>query len=314
MSKDLDLRRLRFFVEVVRQGGFSPAAKVLFATQSTVSKAVGQLQKELGIELMQRVGNRSELTDAGRLVYEQGLMLLAASARLSGQIGELKGVRIGELKLGFPHLGTSSLFASEIAEFKRRHPAVRVDIVVHNNATLLDHLRSGTLEVVATASRVPPELHALQVRKDVMVVLLPSAHPLARSPQLALRELADERFLLFDAGSPLADLVLRECAKARFTPQVAAHTGQLDLVVQLVAAGVGVALVPRPLSDLHRHPLVHVVPLRPSFTVQLSLAWRRGGYLSHAARAWLEIAGAHAPESPPSVIEKVPGTFNSLTA
>src|SRR5258705_11250050 len=102
MGMDIDLRRLRFFVEVVRQGGFSRAAKVLFATQPTVSKAVRQLEDELGLALLDRVGHRSELTAAGKIVYRRALGLLNEGADLAARLDELRGLKRGTLHLGFP--------------------------------------------------------------------------------------------------------------------------------------------------------------------------------------------------------------------
>src|ERR1700716_3122571 len=102
MSIDLDLRRLRLFVEVGRQGGFSQAAKVVFSTQPTVSKAVKQLEDELGMPLLTRIGQRSELTDAGKIVYRRALSLLGGSGDLITELDELRGLKRGTLRIGFP--------------------------------------------------------------------------------------------------------------------------------------------------------------------------------------------------------------------
>ena len=105
MGIDLDLRRLRFFVEVVRQGGFSQAAKVVFAAQPTVSKAVKQLEDELGVGLLDRGSRRSTPTAAGTMVYRRALALLTASEDLSSELEELRGLKRGTLRLGFPRVG-----------------------------------------------------------------------------------------------------------------------------------------------------------------------------------------------------------------
>lgn len=96
MGIDLDLRRLRFFVEVVRQGGFSPATKVVFATQSAVSKAVRQLEDELGLPLLNRIGHRTELTEAGKVVYRRGPDLLARAGDLTVELAALRGLEQGK--------------------------------------------------------------------------------------------------------------------------------------------------------------------------------------------------------------------------
>ena len=96
----MEFRTLRAFVQVVRQGGFSPAAKVVFATQSTVSKAVKQLEEEIGVPLLDRLGHRSRLTAAGEVMYPRALRILAERDDLLTEVGELRGLKRGTLKLG----------------------------------------------------------------------------------------------------------------------------------------------------------------------------------------------------------------------
>src|SRR5712671_2317219 len=107
----MELRALRAFVAVVREGGFSRAAKVLFATQSTVSKAVKQLEDELGLLLFERIGHRSKLTTAGEVVYRRAVAMLVEREDLVAELDDLRGLKSGTLRLGFS-LGSSLLLAS----------------------------------------------------------------------------------------------------------------------------------------------------------------------------------------------------------
>src|SRR5260370_16600691 len=109
MRIELNLRRLKMFVEVVRQGGFSRAAEAAFASQPTVSKAVRQLEDELGVALLHRAGRRAELTAAGEIVYRRALSLLAESEGLVAALDELRGLKRGSLRPAFPPLPTPAL-------------------------------------------------------------------------------------------------------------------------------------------------------------------------------------------------------------
>jgi DNA-binding transcriptional LysR family regulator len=103
----MELRTLRVFVEVVRQGGFSRAAKTVFATQSTVSKAVKQLEDEIGVPLLDRIGHRSKLTAAGEIVYQRAQRILAERDDLMSELDEVRGLKRGLLRLGLPLLVSS---------------------------------------------------------------------------------------------------------------------------------------------------------------------------------------------------------------
>src|SRR5438067_7478140 len=142
MRIDLDLRRLRLFVEVVRRGGFSHAAKVVFAAQPTVSKAVKQLEDELGVALLDRGARRSTPTAAGEIVYRRALVLLTASEDLSAELDELRGLKRGRLRVGFLRIGSSALFAPLFASFRRQYPGIEVQLTVHDSKRLEEALRA----------------------------------------------------------------------------------------------------------------------------------------------------------------------------
>lgn len=293
MNIDIDLRRLRFFVEVVRQGGFSRAAKIVFATQPTVSKAVKQLEDELGVPLLSRIGHRSELTAAGKVVYRRALGLLTEGEDLIAELDELRGLKRGTLHLGFPRLGSSSLFAPMYASFRRRYPGVDVELAVHDSKRLEESLRAGELDLAALVHPIPQDFDSQDVRTEPLVVLLPRDHAVADRDALGLAGLADFPFILFDEGFALNELILETCRNNGITPKIAARSSQVDFIFELVAAGVGVAFLPRVLAEQRPHRRVRCALLdEPECNWRIALAWRRGGYLSHAARAWLAHARA----------------------
>ena len=236
----MELRTLRAFVEVVRQGGFSQAAKVVFATQSTVSKAVKQLVDELGVTLLERAGPRSSLTAAGEIVLRRAQAMLAERDDLLAELDELRGLRRGLLRLGLPPLGSSTLFA-----------------------------------------------------------LLPSSHPCAHACAVTFPQLAASPFILFESGFALNAVILGACERHGLTPQVAARSAQIDFIVALVAAGLGIGFLPRMIAEQRAHPGVAQVPLaEPGTDWSMALIWRRGGYLSDAARAWLALVREHYSGTP----------------
>ncbi|MGO4704337.1 LysR family transcriptional regulator [Microvirga sp. 2MCAF38] len=287
----MELRTLRAFVEVVRQGGFSQAAKAVFATQPTISKAVKQLEDELGVPLLDRIGHRSEMTAAGEIVYRRALAILAERDDLIAELDELRGLKRGVLRLGIPPLGSSTLFAPLFAIFRSRYPGIEIRLVEHGSKRLEEILLAGEVDLAASLLPISDDFEAQAVRREPLMALLPSGHPVARGKKIGLTALAQIPFILFESGFALNKVILDACERRGFSPDVAARSGQIDFIVELVAAGLGVAFLPRMIAEQRAHPAVRRLLLdEPETDWHMALVWRRGAYLSHAARAWLALA------------------------
>mgnify|MGYP001357934312 CR=1 FL=1 len=294
----MELRTLQAFVAVVQHGGFSAAAKTLFTTQSNVSKAVRQLEHELGVALLERMGSRSQLTDAGEVVFRRARGVLNATQDILVELDELRGLKRGTLRLGVPLFGSRVLFAPVFALFRSRYPGVDIGLVEAGSRRLEELLRAGEVELAASLAPVPEEFELQPMRSEPLVALLPPGHALSAKPSLRLRELAAEPFILFDEGFLLNKIILEGCQRNGFRPTLAARSGQLDFIVGLVEAGLGVALLPRLMLEGETSSAAKVLLDEPEMHWRMSLIWRRDGYLSHAARAWLDLAREVHPGAP----------------
>jgi DNA-binding transcriptional LysR family regulator len=290
MGMDLDLRRLRLFTEVVRQGGFTRASRTAFASQPTLSKAVKQLEGELGVHLFNRIGRRSELTAEGRLVYSRAMALLAQSADLTAELESMRGLRRGSLRLGFPKLGSTALFASMYASFRGKFPGIEVKMSVHQRETLEEMLRAGELDLAVMTQPIAEDLEHQEYRTDRLVALVAGrGSPRVRSVPLA--SLAGKSLILSGDEPALDALVLDAYRRKKLAPEISAHSAQVDFIFELVATGIGIAFLPRAVAEQRKHRAVHIVVVRdPVIEWRIAFAWRRGAHLSVAARAWLEHA------------------------
>ncbi len=286
----MELRTLRAFVEVVRQGGFSPAAKVLNATQPTISKAVKQLEDELGVPLLDRIGHRSQLTAAGEIVYRRALTLLAEREGLVAELEDLRGLRRGSLRLGLPPLGASTLFAPLFAVFRSRYPGIEIRLTEHGSKRLEEMLLEGEVELAGSLLPAKDGFDGQGVRREPLMVVLPVRHPLAGRDRVTIADLAASPFILFEGGFALNQVLEDACARNGFAPQVAARSGQIDFIVEIAGAGLGVAFLPKTIAYQRRTPAVCLSELaEPGTEWHMAIVWRKGSYLSHAARAWLEL-------------------------
>jgi DNA-binding transcriptional LysR family regulator len=194
-----------------------------------------------------------------------------------------------------------------MAQFRARHPGVAIELHEHGSRALQRQVLAGELDMAVSLLPIPPDLDWFEVRDDPLVALLPAGHPLSGRERLRLAELADTPFILFDAGFALNEILQAACLARGLTLQEAARSGQPDFIVALVAAGLGVALLPRLVADQHA-PSSMSASLLEDEDVRWTagLVWRAGGDLSPAARAWLALvreeiagpAGAYVRDEP----------------
>ena len=287
----MNLRTLRVFVEVVRQGGFSQAAEVVSLTQSSVSKAVRTLEDELGTPLLNRIGHKSELTAAGEIAFRRALVLLAERNDLIAEINDLRDLKGGTLRIGLPPVGCGVLFAQMFATYRSRYPRVNIELIEHGSKKLRECLEAGEVDLAALLIPIDETFAHQQVRNEPLVAVLPGAHSLSRRKRINFSDLADSPFILFEEGFELNALIMAACDRRAIVPRVTARSGQIDFIADLVAAGLGVAFLPRMLAQKHKHAGIALVPLEePDTDWNIALAWRAGAHLPPAAIAWLELA------------------------
>jgi DNA-binding transcriptional LysR family regulator len=287
----MELRTLRAFVEVVRQGGFTEASKVVFATQSTVSKAVKQLEDELGLKVLDRIGHRSSITAAGEIVYCRALTMLAERENMLTELDDLRGLRRGVLRLGLPQVTSEILFPPIFAAYRARYPGVEVKVVEGGSTHLEELLRSGDIDLGGLVLSGSEDFEFKELRREPVVALLAKDHPLAETDAVPFRALASVPFILFEDGYAISQLVIDGCRENGFTPSVAVRSSQFGFMMELAAAGMGVTFIARVVAQQRAHPGVKAVLVtEPSMEWRMALSWRAGGYLSQAARAWLALA------------------------
>ncbi|MFE1816080.1 LysR family transcriptional regulator [Metapseudomonas otitidis] len=292
----MEFLQLRSFVEVVRQGSFTQAAKTLHATQSTISKQVAQLEQRLGVLLLERNGPNLRLTDAGTLVLRRADELLRLRQDLYSELDDLSQLARGELRLGLPLLGGEVMFAELFAAYRQRYPNIVVRLFEGGSKLMEEALLRGELDIGGSLTPNDPALAFQPFCNEPLDVLLPEAHELAGCDGIALAQLKDAPFLLYQQSFTLNDRLLLACRQAGFTPREVGRSGQADFLAALVAAGQGVVLLPRIVARTLERPGLRRVPLvEPDLRWDIAFVWRQGAYLSRAAQAWLDLLKEYSP-------------------
>jgi DNA-binding transcriptional LysR family regulator len=292
----MDVRNLTAFVEVVRRGGFSRAGATLHLSQSAVSKAVKAIEEELGQPLLVRLGRRVTLTDAGRVVLDRAQAVLSALHAIEDEVAEVGAVRRGHLMLGIPPMVGAAFFPPVLGDFRAAYPGVVLELREVGARSVEAAVSAGELEAGATV--LPTDagaFEALPLMRDVLRAVVHPRSPLARRRSLSLRELEAVPFVLYREDFALHGHILDACRRAGFAPKVAAESSQWDFMAALVAADVGVALLPRAVCEWVDRARVRVLPLvEPELRWDLALIWKRGRHLAPAARAFVEVVRRHA--------------------
>jgi DNA-binding transcriptional LysR family regulator len=195
------------------------------------------------------------------------------------------------LRLGLPPIGSDALFAPLFAIYRNRHPEIEIQLVEHGSRRLEELVLAGEVDLGASLLPVPDRFDWQEVTREPLHVLVPADHPLAGHEAIALAELQKVPFILFEAGFALSPIILEGCRSAGFEPIIAARSGQINFIVELVGAGLGVGFLPKLIAERRVHPGVAHIPVHsPRMDWHMAWVWRRGGYLSFAAKAWLELA------------------------
>lgn len=288
----MEVHALRCFVEVARQQGFTRAGRTLRLGQPAVSKTVKALEDELGTRLLLRERRRVRLTDAGRVVLERAQAVLDALRVLEEEVVELSELRRGRLRLGMPPIVGMAFLPPLLAEFHKAHPAIALEIREEGSHQIEALVMGRDLDVGAVV--LPTDERAfgtLPLARDELRAVLHPGHPLARRRSLALRQLADTPFVLYRPEFALHGHVLDACRRSGFEPAVVSESSHWDFLVAMVAADIGVALLPTTICrqlDPKRVRSVRIAD--PVIPWEVALIWRRDRHLPPATRAWLDLA------------------------
>ena len=288
----MELRHLRYFLAVADELHFGRAAARLHIAQPPLSQQIKALERELGFELFHRTRRRVRLTEAGLVFQGEARAVLQRLEQATDAAGRAARGETGSLAVGFVASAVYGLLPRLFRTFRGRHPDVALTLTEMSTAEQVAALRSGVIHVgLARAPLGDETLVAEPLREEPLVVALPRGHPLAQAPEVALRALADERFILFprQPRPGWADRVVAACRAAGFSPSVVQETQELATAVTLVAAGTGVTLVPASAEALRVEGVTYR-PLRRPVPTTLLLAVRMPDEPRPAVLRFLEVA------------------------
>lgn len=295
----MDLRRLRLFLAVVDHGGFTRAAENEFVSQPSVSQAIRELEQELGTPLFHRVGRGVVLTAAGEALVSPARQALRDVETARTAVAAVAGLEAGRLDLtALPTLAIDPV-APLTGAFRTAHPGVTVSLRdAEGPAELAADVASGDAEVGITVEHVAnADLETIVLsRQEMLAVLPPGTAPATRA--LTAERLAQLPLVTTPQGTSTRQLLDDAFAAVAVIPNVAVVTAQREAVLPLVLAGAGATLLPEPLAANAAQLGAVNLPMRPRLQ-RTVVAVHRGGPLSPAASAFLDVASSHAARAVP---------------
>ncbi|GAE06688.1 LysR family regulatory protein CidR [Paenibacillus sp. JCM 10914] len=257
----MDIRHLQYFLEVARNESFTKAAEKLYITQPTISKTIRNMEDEWGVTLFHRQGKRIELTDAGLIMFQQAQRIVESFQQVSAELGDLMNLKQGHLRIGLPPMVGSSFFPKVIGQFHRKYPHITIQLVEDGAKKLEADVESGQTDIGVAVLPVDEEVfHYYSFVKEKLNLLVHPSHRLASRAHVNLSELADESFVLFREDFTLHDRIIRECVNAGFEPNIVYESSQWDLISGMVAANLGIALLPETICKEIDSARVSILP------------------------------------------------------
>lgn len=281
----MELRHLAYFLAVAERLNFSRAAEELHVAQPAISQQIRALERELGVQLFDRLGRKVALTTAGEALLPHARRICTAVEMAENDVRELGALTRGQVSLGAPSTVSAYILPERLTAFKEKHPGLEVTLREAGTQTLVRLLEDGQLDLAIVVTGVlSTHFETLPFRDEMYVLAVGHQHALAKRRTVRLADLSAEAFILFPVGYMLREVTLTACRKAGFEPKVALDGGSTQSALEFVAAGLGVALVPQLV-------LGHVKGLRTlrimdqTLRRSLGVAWHKQHYLSPGARA-----------------------------
>ena len=288
----MDLRLLRYFLVVAEELHVTRAAARLGIQQAPLSQQIKLFERTLGAQLFRRKPRGVELTEAGLALRKEAASIFASIDRAVDTVGRVSRGEHGEIRIG---LTTSACFhpfpPQAIRSFRRANPQVQIQFEQNSTPGLIERLQTGRVDVafIRTALGKPAGVRVFPLVEEPMVVALPAGHPLANANSrhgLTIQSLARETFIGYPraAGAGLYDSVIAACIASGFSPDIAHEAPQIVSTLNLVAAGMGISVVPSSMQRLHLDEVVYRPMSGPHIPRgQLNLAARDDATASPAA-------------------------------
>lgn len=273
----MDLRHFRYFQAVAEELSFSKAARRLRIAQPALSRAVQELERDVGVNLIDRNRRSAQLTPAGAVMLREIGLLLERIDDAIRKVRRTASGEEGELRLGYIGPPTRNFLGPLLKEYRQQFPRVTVILEERTPERVWEMVAAGKLTVGLTRPVLAHHalgLHSLLLRNERFCAAVPNNHSLASRKTLPWVKLADQPLIVLARreGASSHDSVLAACRKAKFTPHLAHTPSLIGTILQYVEAGAGIGVVPD--STVRNSRSLKLIPLTPQESIPLVMVWK----------------------------------------
>ncbi|WP_028025264.1 LysR family transcriptional regulator [Enterovibrio calviensis] len=283
----MDVRQLRYFACVAEQRSFTRAARKLHIAQPALSIAIKKLESSIGLNLFDRNERQVHLTHEGKLLLPHAHRILQMMEDANTEMAELRGLQKGEVRVGVPGMLGSYFFPSILMGFKSKYPDLKLSVVEAGTQSIRQMLLDGELDIgVIHSQNVPAALDTSHLITSQMVAVTSTDHPLAAKRSISFRSFFDEELVMFKKGYFHREFIDQICTSHKITPNLSFETNLLAMILNIVRHGFAITALLELVTE-HEPGLV-AIPFEEPVTLDISMAWRKHGYLSLADRAFID--------------------------
>lgn len=293
----MEFRQIDYFVSIVDRGSFSAAADDQFISQSSLSKKIIELEKELGVSLFDRSKRKVSLTKAGEVFLTYAKEFLILYRRSIVELSEFKSEEDVFTIAAIPVIAQYGI-AAHIAKFREIYPNISFTLEEVDGLNVLPSLDEYRFDLAITRHNYVDEnkYTYFEIYPDQLIVVVSRKNQHVDRTSISLKELANDNFIVFDKVTDLHKLILDECKKAGFDPTIFYSSHRKVSVFSLIGANIGIALIPSKVYEYHKHPDVVAIPLEEKITCNLVFVYLKNRKLPRTAANFIEFLHSQIKE------------------
>jgi len=286
----MEIRQLMYFIEVVKQKSMTKASEKLHVSQPALSKGVKSLEEEIGITLINRSNKTHELTDAGHIVYEYAQKILAQMDEMATTLHDMTNLARGSINIGIPPMIGSLFFPKVIAAFHKAYPNIQINIKEYGAAKVVKSVEEGEFEIGVAVLPIIDEssFHVFHLVSEEIKLIVHEQHPLSKRQKVHMKELIDEEFIFYSEEFALYEMMKRGFINEGFEPNIIFKSSQWDFMIEIVAANLGISMLPESICNRTTNNQVRFIDLDPVTNWELAVITKKDRYLSVAGRRFID--------------------------